>query len=92
MIQTVKKDTVDGHFGEENRSPTLEELVESITEVEIRVIAIYSQYEKPVPARRTFRLKHTPQGLEVLPTMHLTKQYRSYWQRRTAWRWLEKCP
>jgi hypothetical protein len=92
MILTVKTDAVDGHFGKEGRSPSLGELVESTSKMDIRVVALYGHFEKPVAARRTFRLNHTPQGLEVLPTMLLTKQYHSYWQRRIAQRWLAKCP
>ena len=91
MIQTVKVDSVDGHFGDDDRTPTVEELVESIKEVELRIVAIYGLYVSPVGARRTFRINRTALGLEVLPTMELTRQYCSYWGRRTARRWLREC-
>ncbi|MDX1654731.1 MAG: hypothetical protein R3310_05925 [Candidatus Competibacteraceae bacterium] len=92
MVETVKAEVVDGHFGEDGTTPSFDKLVQATDYLSIRVVAIYGRYEKPVAARRTFEIERSAGGLRVIPTMDLTKQYRSYWQRRTARRWLKECP
>lgn len=76
--------------GNERSARQDQELAERTREFEIRVAAMFSSFDRPIGATRSFTVTTAGDAVRLTPTSPTTEQLVSFRQRRRVYRWLKE--